>query len=133
MLPTVQPYLPGAKASGPVATPRESSVALLGSFAQLSTKANPWLSGRAGIAVTEARTISEPASVNPCVGFSIAMRVQHGGLQLGALWHSFIRPNSGSRPSSTPIPPSSSGGLNRYGVPGLLNIDSQRPANASLR
>jgi hypothetical protein len=128
----VQPYHPGVKATGSYAADKDGGTVLQAPFAQLSTKANPWLSGRASIAATEKRALSAPASVaqeGELSAISITSKLFHYGV---------IKPGALSTPHNPaefrfetffhPYTAEFQRRLSRYGVPGLLNIDSQQPA-----
>ena len=100
-------------------------------LAQLSTAANPWLASRAGIAVAEVRTLSALApagQIKAVKDLSLDSQIfDHGVLQPDQVplraypaafrFETFFHPYTAEFQKR----------LNRYGVPGLLNIDSQRP------
>ncbi|MCU0734245.1 MAG: neuraminidase-like domain-containing protein, partial [Methylotetracoccus sp.] len=125
----VQPFLAGAKASGPLAADKESGVALQASFAKLSAKANPWLSGRASIAATETRTVLKTDAAKPS-GLSIAAEIfKHGVIHPGALYAPWSPAEFKFETFFHPYTAEFQRRLNRYGVPGLLNIESQKAAS----
>lgn len=125
----IQPYLPGKKKTGGSATDKGSGVALQASFAQLSTKGNPWLSGRASIAATETRAFSAPDSTM-LSGISVASETfKYGvikpGEQVSQRYPAEFRFETFFHPYTSEFQRR----LNRYGVPGLLNIKSQEAAS----
>ena len=102
-------------------------------LAQLTTAVNPWLASRAGIAVSEMRTLEIPASggeAKSVAGLSLDSKLlDHGVLQPGLVglrrelaefrFETFFHPYAAEFQKR----------MNRYGVPGLLSIDSQRLAD----
>jgi hypothetical protein len=97
-------------------------------LAQLTTAANPWLASRAGIATAEMRTLAlggETTTVEKSLPIDTQI-FTHGVLTPGLT----LRFNQAEFRFETffhPYTPEFQKRLNRYGVPGLLNIDSQRP------
>jgi hypothetical protein len=100
---------------------------------QLSTAANPWLASRAGIAVAEMRTVAVPpfaGEIKAVKGFSLDSQIfQYGVLHPDV----FLRAYPAEFRFETffhPYTAEFQKRLNRYGVLGLLNIDSQRPIDS---
>lgn len=123
-------YVPLSKASG-IASNTKASLdsSVQGQFTQLSAVANPWSSGRASIALVEHQSSSVALASNSdtTASLSTESRIFHAGvvkpvnILLRALaefrFETFFHPYTAEFQRR----------LNRYGVPGLLNITSQRP------
>lgn len=107
-----------------VATKDKSAVTLSGSFAQLSTKANPWLSGRASIAAIESRSFSESAPKS--AGVSLSSEIfKHGVVDAAALLVPRYPADFTFETFFHPYTLEFQRRLHSRGVPGLLNIGSQ--------
>lgn len=127
----VVPDLIGSTANKPPGISPDLGWPLQIQLSQLTTRAEPWLAGRAGIAATEMRTFSAPTPASQPLqtpALSIDSQIfHHGVIQPGALiaprfpaefrFETFFHPYTAEFQRR----------LNRYGVPGLLSIDSQRP------
>ena len=131
LLAEIRPYFPEIHATGLSLDKEESGVALQASLARLSTKANSWLSGKASIGAKEIQassasfladktTVSKDISLGSHI-FNQGV-IKPGILGVGRYpaefrFETFFHPYTAEFQRR----------LNRYGVPGLLNIDSQRP------
>jgi Tc toxin complex TcA C-terminal TcB-binding domain/Neuraminidase-like domain/PA14 domain/Salmonella virulence plasmid 28.1kDa A protein len=99
---------------------------------QLSTVTNPWLSSRAGLAVAELRAASPSANVGETKAkdtLSPTSQIfSYGVLNPGELYALAFPAELRFETFFHPYTAEFQKRMNRYGVPGLLNIDSQRPS-----
>ncbi|HVG22227.1 MAG TPA: neuraminidase-like domain-containing protein [Blastocatellia bacterium] len=126
------PYLPSLKAKAKTFEIEKAPGApLQAQLSKLSTVANPWLASRAGIAAMEMRALSAPAPdgvVKAVKDFSLDSQIFHHGVielspPLMALYAAEFRFETFFHPYAHEFQKR----LNRYGVTGLLNINSQQP------
>lgn len=117
---------PGKSASSTTVAP------LHGQLTQLSTVTNPWLASRAGLAVADIRAASVSANVSETRAkdtLSPASQIfGYGVLNPGELYAQLYPAELRFETFFHPYTAEFQKRLNRYGVAGLLNIDSQRPS-----
>ncbi|WAK02308.1 neuraminidase-like domain-containing protein [Methylobacter sp. YRD-M1] len=124
----VSPYLAEAKRA--FAVEQESVGTLNAHFTNLNTKANPWLSGRASIAATETRAFSKSDPIKKLSGtFSLDTELFKQGAVNPALLVQRYPAEFKFETFFHPFTAEFQRRLNRYGVAGLLNIDTQKVAS----
>lgn len=126
------PYLPGNKAKEKAFdTTKDVGRPLMAQLSLLNTNANSWLSGPAGIAATEIRAFSAPAPasqfIKPPILSMDSQIFHHGSFKevLELLFPAEFKFETFFHPYTAEFQRR----LNRFGVSGLLNIDSQKPGS----
>jgi hypothetical protein len=129
----IKPYFAKANAEKAFSYEKAAVKQLEAQFTQLSVKGNPWQSGKAGIGAAEAQLLSSSTTTSAPIradALSVGSQIfQYGTIKPSDMFvenypaefifETFFHPYTAEYQRR----------LNRYGVPGLLKIGSQRPAD----